>query len=254
MINQKLIDNFETNVDYTTVLNNFEGPLDLLLFLINRAQIEVKDIFVSQVTEQFISYLQGLEYIDIEKTADYLAIAATITEIKSRKLLPEPEVIEPEDDPEHQLKMRLEEYRLYKEAGEKLKTIEDVDKFYKEPDDSVGVTKIVYTDFNLDGLIKAFTELLLKADRRTKSDMLEKEIPKEIFTVSEKILYIRERLVKEDEVQFFSLFTKYSTRNEIVTTFQAILELLKLQAMSLKQNELFGEIVLKNKQGGELIE
>ena len=79
---------FESNVDYTTVLDNFEGPLDLLLFLINKEEIEIKDVFVSQVTEQFLDYMKGLPYVDVEKVTDYLNIAATIIKIKAQALVP----------------------------------------------------------------------------------------------------------------------------------------------------------------------
>jgi len=236
--------NFESNVDYTTVLENFEGPLDLLLFLIKEAKIEVKDIFVSKVTEQFMLYLKGLPYLDIDKASEYLNIAATITEIKSRKLLPEPELLPPEEDPEYLLKLQIEEYKLYKEASEKLKQAEDVNKFYKEPDKSAGQTKIVYKDFNLDGLIKAFSDLLMKVDERENSKLLQKEIPKDVFTVSEKIVFIKNRIYKEKNVGFETLFTKYSTKNEIVTTFQALLELLKLQYLRIEQKGIFDNITL----------
>ena len=82
------VKNFETEVDYTTVLDNFEGPLDLLLHLIKQEEIEIKDIFVSQVTEQFLSYMKGLPFLDMEKASEYLNIAATIIDIKARSLVP----------------------------------------------------------------------------------------------------------------------------------------------------------------------
>ena len=82
------VKNFETEVDYTTVLENFEGPLDLLLYLIEKEEIEIKDIFVSQVTEQFLLYMKGLPSLDLEKASEYLNIAATIINIKARSLLP----------------------------------------------------------------------------------------------------------------------------------------------------------------------
>ena len=92
MVNRE---NFESTVDYTTVLSNFEGPLDLLLFLINKEEIEIKDVFVSQVTEQFLSYMRGLPYLDVDKVSDYLNIAATILKIKAQSLVPNLE-----EDPE----------------------------------------------------------------------------------------------------------------------------------------------------------
>ena len=90
--------NFETEVDYTTVLDNFEGPLDLLLHLIKEERIEIKDVFVSKVTEQFLSYMKALPYLDVEKATEYLNIAATIIDIKARSLLPPPDFDEWEED------------------------------------------------------------------------------------------------------------------------------------------------------------
>ena len=94
------VKNFETDVDYTTILDNFEGPLDLLLHLIHQEKIEIKNIFVSQVTEQFLAYMNGLPYIDLDKASEYLAIAATIIDIKARRLLPPPDFEEDWGDTE----------------------------------------------------------------------------------------------------------------------------------------------------------
>ena len=92
---QSIRDKFDSNVDYTTVLDNFEGPLDLLLYLVNKAEIEIQDIFVSQVTEQFLDYMKGLPYLDVDKVSDYLDIAATLIKIKAQSLVPNVE-----EDPE----------------------------------------------------------------------------------------------------------------------------------------------------------
>ena len=161
--------NFETVVDYTTKISNFEGPLDLLLFLVNRAEIEIKDIFVSQVTEQFLDYVNRAEDMDIEKESEYLAMAATLLEIKSKALLPQIEFdddfgLEDYEDPKRSLIRQLEEFRIYKEASERLKEQETTDRFYKAPDESASEVRIIYNDFNLSGLVKAFTELLAKSD------------------------------------------------------------------------------------------
>jgi chromatin segregation and condensation protein Rec8/ScpA/Scc1 (kleisin family) len=112
---------FEAEVDYTTVLDNFEGPLDLLLHLIKQEEIEIKDIFVSQVTEQFLSYMKGLPYIDVDKASEYLNIAATIIDIKARSLVPPPDdgfddYSGFDDDPQEELIRALEEYRRKSEV------------------------------------------------------------------------------------------------------------------------------------------
>ena len=251
---------FESNVDYSTKLDNFEGPLDLLLHLIKQAKIEIKDIFVSDVTEQFLKYIEGLEVLDIDKASDYLNMAATLLEIKSNSLLPKVEEFDENyEDPEEALKRRLEEYKLLKDASEKLKLQENVERFYKEPDKSVGDVRVVYTDFNLNGLIDAFSKLLMRVDDKKRQENITKEIPKEVFTVKDKVEHIRTVLLKKNSVSFFELFTSYYHKNELITTFQALLELLKLQYVAVEQDGVFNDITItlrddRNEELGEIDE
>lgn len=251
---------FESVVDYSTKLDNFEGPLDLLLHLIKEAKIEIKDIFVSQVTSQFLQYMDGLESLDVDKASDYLNMAATLLEIKSKSVLPKIEEF-PDDyeDPEQALIRQLEEYKLFKEASEKLKDRENVLRFYKDPDKSVGDVKIVYNDFNLEGLISAFSKLMMRIDDKKRQDNVLKEIPKEVFTVKDKVDQIRTVLLDRKNVSFFELFPHYYTRTELITTFQAMLELLKLQYIAVEQNGVFEDITLtlrddRNEELGEIDE
>ncbi len=252
--------NFESVVDYSTKLDNFEGPLDLLLHLIKEAKIEIKYVFVSQVTEQFLAYIDGLSVLNVDKASEYLNMAATLLEIKSKSVLPvEEDPLGELEDPEAALIRQLEEYKLFKEASAKLKGQENVDRFYKNPDKSVGAVKIVYNDFNLDGLISAFSKLLMRVDDKKRQENTLKEIPKEIFTVKDKINHIREVILDKEEVSFFELFSSYCTRTELVTTFQALLELLKLQYVSVEQNGVFDDITIKlredrNEELGEIDE
>ncbi len=240
-------ENFESNVDYTTVLNNFEGPLDLLLYLIRCNEIEIKDIFVSQVMEQFMAYMRGLPYLDADKASEYLVIASTILSIKAKSLVPDEEeedFMDDEEDERTQLIRALEEYKLIKEEAEKLKAMETVGYFYKEPDKSVGQVKIVYKDFNLDGLVRAFTELMLRieAEKHDESDI--KEIPQDTFTVAEKIAAVREILSERESVQFEELLSRRYNKTEVITTFQALLELLKHQYICVTQEEVFAPILI----------
>ena len=235
---------FESVVDYSTKLDIFEGPLDLLLHLIKEAKIEIKDVFVSQVTEQFLSYMEGLSVLDVDKASDYLNMAATLLEIKSKSILPREEELDDLVDEQELLIQKLEEYKLFKEASEKLKEQQNVSRFYKEPDKSVGDVKIVYSDFNLDGLIDAFSRLLMRVDNKKRQENVLKEIPKEVFTVKEKVDTIRNILLEKKSVSFFETFDKIYTRNELITTFQAMLELLKLQYITVEQNGIFDDITL----------
>ena len=251
---------FESVVDYSTKLDIFEGPLDLLLHLIKEAKIEIKDVFVSKVTEQFLAYIEGLTILNVDKASEYLNMAATLLEIKSKSILPvEEDPLDQIEDPEATLIRQLEEYKLFKEASTKLKTQENVDRFYKSPDKSVGTLKIVYNDFNLDGLISAFSKLLMRVDDKKRQESTLKEIPKEIFTVKDKVNLIREVVLEKEEVSFFELFSSYYTRTELVTTFQALLELLKMQYVSVEQHGVFDDITIKlrndrNEELGEIDE
>lgn len=145
------VKNFDTEVDYTTVLDNFEGPLDLLLYLIDRNQIEVRDIFVSQVTEQFLDYMKGLSYIDVDKASEYLRIASLIIAAKARRLVPPPDdgfddYYDDYDDPQEELVQALEEYKEFKEKlreeTDKLKEMETIGYYFKEPDKTLGNVQV----------------------------------------------------------------------------------------------------------------
>lgn len=246
---QSIREKFETNVDYTTVLDNFEGPLDLLLFLINKEEIEIKDIFVSQVTEQFLEYMKALPYLDVDKVSEYLNIAATIIKIKAQALVPnieeDPEIDAEIEEDKAQLIRALEEYKLIKEETKKLKELETIGYYFKEPDKDVGEVRTVFTleNLTLNGLIDAFSQLLLKREEELKNEEV-REIPRDSFTVEQKIQFVLECLEEEKEVKFEQLFTKDFTKSEIVTTFQAILELLKYQFLRIKQEQTFGEITI----------
>ena len=243
---EKITEKFESNVDYNTRLDNFDGPLDLLLYLVKQSEIEIKDIFVSDVTAQYLKYIESVgELLDIEKASEYLAMAATLLEIKSKALLPKVEFEDVDvEDPEKVLLRRLEEYRLFKEEAESLKAREIVGRFYKAPDDSASDVRIVYTDFNIEGLIKAFVSVMTKADLKESAKAVKREIPKEVFTVKDKIQFIRQTLLDKNECSFFELFPPYCTRNELITTFQAMLELLKLQYIFCRQSGVYDDITI----------
>ena len=245
------VKNFETEVDYTTVLDNFEGPLDLLLHLIKQEEIEIKDVFVSQVTEQFLSYMKGLPFLDLEKASEYLNIAATIIDIKARSLLPPPDdgfddYYDENDDPEQELIAALEEYQMIKEEAEKLRERETVGYFFKQPDKDLTGFQVQYKDLTLDGLMKAFAKMMLRLESQRKNKPVAREIPKDVYTVRDKIKHIRERIIKTDAMQFEDLFQGDSTTPEIVTTFQALLELLKHQFIIVEQEDLFASITIRN--------
>ena len=225
-------------------LDQFEGPLDLLYHLIKVAKIDIREIFISEITEQYLAIVRDVENIDMEKAADFTLMAATLLEIKSNKLLPKPEILseEPEEDPEEKLYRQLEEYKLFKEASEKLKEVEDVGKFYKKPDESAGDYRYELPEqLNLNALIDAFSKLLHRVSVKAET-ITERKIEKDRFTVAEKIAQIKDSLLIKPRFKFTELFDADYSKSEIINTFLALLELLKGQTVKVEQDATFGNI------------
>ncbi len=219
------------------------GPLDLLLFLIKKNKLEIEDVKLADITDQYLEMIKGLEKIDMEYASDFIVMASELIEIKSKTLLPsQKEEGEEEEDPEELIKMRLKEYELMKEMSEKLKTIENNDSFYKAPEPEAGKYRVVIKDMQLDALLDAFTKFMLKNVKKDAADNEVKQVEKEKFTVEQKIAGIKDALINRKQIKFSELMSKTISRNEIVTTFMALLELLKLQTIRVKQNDLFEDI------------
>ncbi len=246
---QKYIDSLQDkdvyNPDsYEVHLENFDGPLDLLWFLIRRSKIDINDIFLSEITEQYLASMSQIENLDLEKASEFIEVAACLVEIKSKALLPRPPVIEDtEDDPERTLIRRLEEYRLFKEASQKIKEIETTGLHYRDPDSSVGKPRLVLKDMTMDGLLSALKKMFLKLDMKAKANQ-ERSLVKDRFTVAEKVAQITDYFADADTIAFTDLFEADYNKSEIITTFQAMLELLKAQFFRAEQHEVFGEITL----------
>lgn len=246
-------ENFESVVDYDTVLDVFEGPLDLLLHLINVAKINIEDVFVSKVTEQFLDYIEYMksqDMNDMDKVSEYLAMAAQITYIKSKSMIPVIEIDGEEvggAEAEKQAlieQLRQREYELIKGETTKLKDLETVGYFFKQPDSDLNSAKIVFKDFSVSALLEAYARMMLRNESLQREKESFKEIPKDEFTVEEKVTFIRERLKESEQIEFESLFSTFS-RNEVITTFQALLEMLKHQFITVEQADSFGSINIK---------
>lgn len=234
---------------YRVKLDVFEGPLDLLLHLIKEAKMDISEIRLSEITEQYLEYLADIDCVDLEKASEFIEMSATLLEIKSKKLLPrlDDDVAE-EDDPEKKLLRKIEEYKIFKEASEKLKDIEDVNKFYKEPEPSANKCKIILKDMVLDNLLDAFVNFMHKTQIQTRADE-PKNIIKDRFTVAEKISAIKDAVLIKERVKFKELLDKDITKSEIINVFLAILELLKLQTISISQHGTFDEIeITRNRE------
>jgi len=236
-------DEIEGKIKYK--LSNFEGPLDLLLHLIRDKKLDIKEVRLSEITGQYLEFMSELSELELEKQSEFIDMAATLIEIKSKSLLPKPEVIEEdEEDAEAELIRKLEEYKLLKEASIELKKHENVDRFYKEPEKNANDFKIVLKDFNLQKLISAFANILHKSEVRS-AIPIERKIEKDRFTVKDKVFEIKHTLIDKNELSFFEMFDDSYSKMEIITTFMAVLELLKLQQILVEQSEQFADILIK---------
>ncbi|MDE7394981.1 MAG: segregation/condensation protein A, partial [Clostridiales bacterium] len=235
----------ENDSSYRVKLAAFEGPLDLLLHLIKTAKIKIEDIFVSEITEQYMSYMNEISELDLDAASEFIEMAAWLLEIKSRSLLPKPqEEAEQEDDPKKELIRRLEEYNLYKEACAKMKEQEAVGMHFRAPDAGLAEPHFVLKDMNMEGLMQALQKMFLKLEKRSITKR-ERHITLDRFTVTEKMSHIKDFMLLRETAKFDELFEADYTKSEIITTFQALLELLKLQFITATQKEVFGEILIR---------
>ena len=228
--------------DFKFKLNQFEGPLDLLLHLIKITKIDICDIFLSDITEQYLKIMEDIDEVDIDKASEFINMSATLLEIKSKQLLPREPLEEDEEDPGERLIRQIEEYQLFKQQTEKLSQIEDVNKFYKAPDDSVGEFKYEWPEkLSVDAMIKAFSELMQKMTIKAEV-VQEKKIVKDRFTVAQKITHIKDLLLTRERFRFTEMFDGDYSRSEVINTFLALLELLKRQYITVSQTGLFDDI------------
>jgi len=232
-------------------LKDFDGPLDLLLTLIGKAQIDIKDIFVSEITDQYLDIVRNARDLDMDEASDFLVMAATLLEIKSRAMLPKAPPPEDEEDPETELIRRLEEYKRFRESADQMKHFEDAAKhvFTKLPEEyPLPPQEVELTGLTMEGLMQAFLRILerkpvLDADPES-NHYASRNIRRDNFTVRECMLELMTRIRKKKRIRFEDVFSEAPTREEVVTYFLAILELMKVGQIHLKQTENYGSIEL----------
>ena len=245
---EEKIDNIESSVHMKFSFEGFEGPLDLLLELIAQRNIEIKDVKLAEITDQFVQYVDNMEELDMEEATAFLDMASRLLLIKSKSLIPVEQEIEEEEemDDETRLKIQLQEYQLFKEAGGTLQQQENVDRFYKQPDKNVGDARIVFNQFNLEKLLDAFAFILMRT--KDKENPQEKKISRDRWTVQDKMQFLSNILKDTEEINFFSLFDETYSKMEIITVFMAILEMLKFQKIEVVQAERYADITIKRKE------
>ncbi len=240
-------------MNYKIRLEVFEGPLDLLLYLVKKDHLNIYDIPIAKVTQQYLEYIDLMQLLDLNIAGEFLLMAATLMQIKSKMLLPAEEspLEEEEGDPRAELVKKLLEYEKFKQIAENLREREAGQQdVFKRPKQEVSSEvkeqdkKEVYFEASIFDLISAFSQAL-------------KDVPKEVFyevikdqfTVEEKIHEILHLLLLQTQVKLSELFSKTQSKMEIIVVFLAILELAKMKEIIARQDIAFEDItILRNKQ------
>ncbi len=226
-------------------LEAFEGPLDLLLYLIKRQNIDILDIPIARITSQYMEYIALMKELRLELVAEYLVMAAMLAEIKSRMLLPRPAEEEDEDDPRAELIRRLQEYEQFKKAAEDIDALPRVDRdiFMASAMPPERAATRPEPQVELRDILLSFQEVMARAAMYSHH-----HIQLEPLSVRERMTHILERIAGDQFTEFTSLFTPEEGRRGVVVTLLAILELAKESLVELVQADAFGSIYVKAPQ------
>lgn len=240
------------DVKYKVTIDNFDGPLDLLLHLIKENDIDIYDIKIEEVTKQYLDYIKAMKDLNLSIASEYLVMASELIEMKSKMLLPKKkEELEDdyEEDPREVLIERLLQYKRYKEVTSEFKDLELTRKlvFTKEADD---LSRYAKDEGNTEGigvsdLIEAFNNLMQK---KLLDMPLATKITKKELSVSERVVKIRSILKNKKKVNFEELF-EVATKEEVIVNFLSILEMVKKNEILLTQDKNFSGIVISLKEG-----
>jgi segregation and condensation protein A len=236
---------------FSVIVNQvYDGPLDLLLDLIRKQDIDIYDIPIAKITEQYLKYVETIKHLDVDVAAEFIYTASLLIQIKSRMLLPrDPDASSAAEDPRAELVNRLLEHERFKTAAQMLMQKQQIEEAVwsnpamKEFRDAEGAEPELAAD--VVDLVKTFQQILDRAKRRPTFDVAEENV-----SVSQMIEYMRRRLALEDRpVRLKQLLRNLNSRAALLCAFLAILELIRLQAVLARQDHVFGEIVLKKHVG-----
>jgi len=233
--------------DYAISLEVFEGPLDLLLYLIRRDEIEIYDIPIESVTRQYNNYLGLMKMLDLDVAGEFLVMSATLMLIKSRLLLPveeRPELEEDEDDPRMDLVRQLLEYKKFKEAADHLDVLEAAQQnVFTREDEHLELGKdasLGLRDVGIFDLLAAFNQALERLQEQPTQEIFADQ-----YTVAQQIEVVLSRLNTERKFSLTAAFKGMKHREEVICTFLALLELTRLKQVRFSQEESMGEIIIE---------
>ncbi len=233
---------------YRVQLENFEGPLDLLLYLIKKNEVDIYDIPVAKITRQYLEYVEIIQMLDLNRASDFILMAATLIKLKAQMLLPRPEPLDGEEieDPRTELVHRLLEYQRYKQVAMEMSAIEkEARKFfprgsYEPPDFGSEFDPLPPSDVTLFDLISVFRDLLKKAPKETPHRI--EHVP---VTIEQQTDYILAKLQQKGEALLSDLLAPLRQRIVMVVTFVALLEMVRQRLVAVSQSAPFGEIWIR---------
>ena len=247
--------------EYKVKFEVFEGPMDLLLYLVKKEEVDIYEVNLTKLAREFIEYVDLMREFDIEIAGEFLVMASTLMYIKSKELLPVDQQVQAEDDdegedPRWELIRKLVEYKKFKDAAGKLETLEaeqeniyprlPAKQEFEMPEDRGPRTEVSLFD-----LIDAVNDVIKRVESRTASGT---EVFDEQFTVAEKITAIHALIADEESFSFAELFAAAASRSEVVATFLAMLELIRLRKIEITQPDTFGEIRISRSEGEAALE
>jgi segregation and condensation protein A len=242
--------------EYKVQLEIFEGPLDLLLYLIKKDEVDIQDVSISRITGQYLKYIETFKLLNIDLAAEFIVMAANLMYLKSRTLLPRqeqpPDEDAEDDDPRWELIRQLIEYKKFKDAANflSLKEIEQEDTFaLKSEQPEVDESLAPLAEVSIFDLIRAFQNVLKRFEESHDLG----DIVDDRYTVSDKLEMLLTRFKPGESAPFDSLFADAATKAEVIVTFLAVLELMKMNQFALRQGELFGRIEIERKDQGAFL-
>lgn len=232
-------------------INNFEGPFDLLFHLIEKNEVDIYDIPIAEITNQYLEYINGMKKLNLEVASEFIVMASTLLMIKSKLLLPQrsdDSDLDPDADPRAELVEQLLQYKKYKDAAQVLRDGEkrSINIYYKNAEiiDDIEEDKLLL-DTTLDDLVRAFNDIMKRHSQNGPGRETDHEIEREEITVDQSMDRIREMLGRSGDVYFEDLFPSSCGKLEIIITFLALLELANIREVAVTQMHPYGKILIE---------
>lgn len=233
---------------YNVQLKVYEGPMDLLYDLVTKHKIDIKDIAISEITKQYLDYLDAMEAMDMEITSDFITMASKLVEIKSRYLLYLQREDNEEEDPRIELVERLKEYKKYKQISKELKekADEEHERFFRKKEEVIIEDELSLEDVSIAKMMELLPKLLKnieKKEEEQKNEVLEELINRKVISVEEKIVSLRKSLETKNKISFLETVDQ-GNRSDIIASFLCVLELIKEKEIIVTQDDFFDDIII----------